>query len=78
VPAGVEADGGDRAVDLGNPEDLLDLLTRIALRDVDGLGAEAAGLGQSFGVHVAHDHGGGAEQHGARCSGETHGPSTAT
>ena len=35
VAARLEADGVDAAVDLGHAEDLLDLVLRVALRDVD-------------------------------------------
>ena len=52
----------DGAVDLRLTEDLLDLVLRVALRHVDGLAAEAAGLREPFLVEVADDHDGGAEQ----------------
>jgi hypothetical protein len=42
VPARLEADGVDRRVDLRHTQDLLDLVLRLALGDVDGLGTEAA------------------------------------
>ena len=60
VPAGLEADRVDGAVDLRLAEDLLDLVLRVALGHVDGLAAEAAGLRESVGVEVADDHDGGA------------------
>ena len=56
VPTGFEADGVNRRVHLGLSDDLCDLLLHIALRNVDRLAAEAAGLGQPFGVEVADDH----------------------
>ena len=44
VAAGLEADRVDTAVDLGYAEDLVDLLRRVALREVDGLASEAGRL----------------------------------
>ena len=43
-------------------EDLLDLVLRIPLGDVDGLAAETLGLGEALRDHVADDHHRGAEQ----------------
>src|SRR5450759_3110428 len=60
----LEADGIDRAVHLGYPEDLLDLILGVALRHVDGLAAEGAGLGQPLGGQITDDHDSGAEQLG--------------
>jgi hypothetical protein len=54
--------GVDRGVDLGHAEDLLDLVLRIALADVDGLAAERLGLLQALGDEVAHEDDGGAQQ----------------
>src|SRR3712207_4012738 len=62
VAPGLEADRVDAAVHLGLAQDLRDLVLRVALRDVDGLAAEAAGLGQPVGVEVADDDDGRAEQ----------------
>ena len=55
MAARLEADGVDGGVDLGHAEDLLDLVLRVALREVDGLAAEAARLRQTLGNHVADD-----------------------
>jgi len=56
VPAGLEADRVDRGVDLGDAEDLLDLILGLALGDVDRLAPERARLRQALGDHVADDH----------------------
>ena len=55
VAAGLEADGVDAAVDLGHAEDLLDLVLRVALGDVDRLAAEDARLLEPLRVQVADD-----------------------
>ena len=65
----LETDRVDAAVDLGDTQDLLDLLGGRALRDVHGLAAEAAGLGQPVLVEITHKHDGGAEQLRTRCGG---------
>ena len=62
VSAGLEADGVDAAVDLRGAEDLLDLVLRVALRDVDRLAAEAPRLRQTVLVEVADDGDGGTEE----------------
>lgn len=63
VAARLEPDAVDGRVDLGDAEDLLDLLGHVGvLRQVDRLAAEGAGLRQPLRVHVADDHDGGAEQ----------------
>jgi hypothetical protein len=54
--ARLEADRVDRGVDLGDAEDLLDLVLRIALGDVDRLAAEALGLRQPLRDQVADEH----------------------
>ena len=62
VAAGLEADGVDGGVDLGHAEDLLDLVLRVALGDVDRLAAEALGLLEALRDQVADEHHRGAEQ----------------
>ena len=54
----------------GDAEDLLDLVLRVALGDVDGLAAEAAGLGEALRDEVADDDDGGAQQLRAGRGGE--------
>jgi hypothetical protein len=53
VPAGLEADGVDRRVDLGDAEDLLDLVLRVALGDVDRLAPERARRSRRSGIRSA-------------------------
>ena len=64
VAAGLEADAVDRGVSLARAaEDLLERATQVVgLGKVDGLAAEAGGLGKPVGLHVADDHDGSAEQ----------------
>ncbi len=73
VAAGLETDGVDAAVDFRDAEDLLDLLGRAALGQVDGFAAEAARLRQAVLVQVADDHDGGTQQLGAGRRGQAHG-----
>ena len=72
VTAGLEAHGVDAAVDLGHAQDLLDLLGRVALRHVDGLAAEAAGLRQPVLIQVAHDYDRSAQELGGGRCGKAH------
>ena len=62
MAARLESDRVDGGVDLGHAEDLLDLILRVALRDVDRLAAEAARLLEPLRDQVADDHDGRAEQ----------------
>ena len=72
VAAGLEADRVHTAVDRGHAQDLLDLVLRFALSQVDGLTAEAAGLRQPLLIQVGDDHDGGPQQMSrCRCS-QTH------
>src|SRR2546425_9285009 len=74
MAAGLEADAVDRRVDLRHPEELLDLVRDIPLGDVDGLAAEAAGLGQALGNEIAHDNHGRAQELGRVRTGQAHRP----
>ena len=70
VAVGLEADRVDAGVDLRHAEDLLDLVLRVALGDVDGLAAERRGLLQARLDEVADDHDRRAEQLGGVGGGE--------
>src|SRR6266566_302426 len=74
MASGLEADAVDRGVDLRHPEELLDLVRDIPLGDVDGLAAEAAGLGQALGNEIAHDDHGRAQELGRVRTGQAHRP----
>ena len=75
-PRGLEAHRVDAAVDFRNAQDLLDLLSRPALGEVNGLAAEAACLCEPLLVQVANDHCRGTQQVGARGSSEADGACT--
>src|SRR5690606_5727690 len=55
VTAGLEPDGVDAAVDLRGAQDLLDLVLRVALGDVDRLATEAPGLRQPVRIQIPDD-----------------------
>ena len=60
---GFEADAIDRAIDFRHADDLLDLLgQRGVLGEIDRFAAEALGLLEAIGDHVADDDDGRAEQ----------------
>jgi len=60
-----------RHVDLGHAEELSDLVLGLALRDVDGLAAERAGVGQTLGHQSPHNHDGSTEQLGEWAAAKT-------
>ena len=71
--ARLETDAVHRRVDLGDAEDLVDLIGHAGLdADVHRLAAEAPRLLQPFRDQVAHDHDGRAEQLAGGGAGQTH------
>ena len=62
MTARLESDGVNGAVHLGHAEKVLNLILGLTLRDVDGLTAERACMGQPFRHQIADDDHGGAEQ----------------